>query len=273
MAGILSVVCTPIGNLGDLSPRAKDILLNSAVIFAEDTRHSESLLRAIGADLKRVKLVSLNQQNELERVRVVAERLKAGDNVALISDAGAPAISDPGGRLVEEIAANGFQVNVVPGPSALIAALMGAGLNTHRFTFLGFLPKKGKAREQLVLEAAKTGGALVLFETAVRMEETLTDLFDLLGARRVVVARELTKLHETFHRGMLGSEVVPAFVARGECVVVVDAGETYGAKAQNKANATDFTNASPKQRAKMLAELLGIDTRVAYKLLTQLDSD
>jgi 16S rRNA (cytidine1402-2'-O)-methyltransferase len=270
MAGILSIVCTPIGNMGDLSPRAKQVLSDCNVVFAEDTRHSEALLRAAGIDLKRVKLISLNQQNELSRVEVVVERLERGDHIALISDAGAPAISDPGGRLIEEVAARGFQIQVVPGPSALVAALMGAGLNAHRFSFLGFLPKKGKVREQLVLDAAKTGGALVLFEAAIRVEETLKDLFALLGARRVVVARELTKLHETFHRGVLGALLEPAFVARGECVVVVEAGEGQEVRKPHRMGAANFSDATPKERAKILGELLGIETKVAYKLLTQL---
>jgi 16S rRNA (cytidine1402-2'-O)-methyltransferase len=270
MAGRLKVICTPIGNLGDLSPRAKDALSTAPLILAEDTRHSRPLVVAAGANLDKTKLLSCHQHNENDRIEVVMQRLVAGDDVALISDAGAPGISDPGSRLVDAVCQAGHDVEVLPGPSAVIAALMGSGLRASRYVFLGFVPKKGKARRDLFIQAAASGFAVVLFESPLRMDQTLKDLHGHFGPRRVVVARELTKAHETFHRGRLGEGIFPPLVEKGEAVVVVEAGE--GAPllsdeidiAERAALLASDPDLTPKEAARKLAEATGLSSKDAY---------
>ena len=225
MAGVLKIVCTPIGNLGDISLRAIETLKSSTIILAENTAHSRKLLSALHIELKNIQLLSCGQHEEENRIPLVLDRLGKGDVISLISDAGAPIISDPGGRLVEAVIAADHPIEVIPGPSAVIAALMGAGLITTRFAFLGFLAKKGKERERLVKNASTAGLALVIYESPHRVEKTLADLCKWCGPKRVVVARELTKQFETFHRGILGQELSPLFVEKGEAVIVVEGGE------------------------------------------------
>lgn len=270
--GRLLVVGTPLGNLGDFSERAKEALVHADLILAEDTRHSRPLLDIIGATAK---AISCHQHNEEERLKVVLERLQAGDTVALITDAGAPAVSDPGGKIVEGVAAQGGRIEVVPGPSAPIAALMGAGLDTTRFTFLGFLPRKGRSRVDALKAAAESGHALVLFEAANRVEATLTDLADTCGKRRVVVARELTKKFETFHRGVLGGDLDPPFVDKGEVVIVVEGGEGEaigpdGPSVEVRAQelAADST-LSPRDRAKTLGAEFHLSRKEAYRRILE----
>ena len=265
----LRVVCTPIGNVEDLSPRAIEALRSSSMILAEDTRHTRPLLDRFGIHAP---LVSCHQHNEGERASLVVERLRSGEAVSLVSDAGAPGISDPGGRLVADVVAAGFEVEVFPGPSAVVAALMGAGLIAHRFAFVGFLPKKGRQRKALVENAMREGAALVIYEAANRTEATLADLSALLGARRVVVARELTKRHETFHRGVLGSALTPTFVDKGEVVIVVEGGEELAREDTPEPEEVTVrlradASLSPKERARRLAAALGISTKEAYALL------
>lgn len=267
MSGRLLVVATPIGNLGDLSPRAADALRTSAVVLAEDTRRTRPLLEHVGSHAK---LVSCHQHNEEQRVPLVLERLGAGDDVALVSDAGAPGVSDPGGRLVAAVVEQGGAVEVLPGPSALVGALMGAGLVAHRFAFLGFLPRRAGARREILRQVSPTL-ALVLFEAPGRVEETLAFLGEELGGRRVVVARELTKKFETFHRGVLGGPLEPALVDKGEAVIVVEAGEAGAAAVEDAAVTLEKARAdeslTPKQRAKQVAKALGISPREAYARL------
>ncbi len=223
MSGILKLICTPIGNLGDMTPRALAALSSCSLILAEDTRHSMRLVQGLGVVLD-AKFVSCPQQRELSRVDLVIERLQAGEHVAFMSDAGAPGISDPGGRLVDAVVKAGFAVEVLPGPSAVIAALMGAGVISHRYAFLGFLPRKGGERERLVRTACELELAVVLFESPFRVRKMLEHLHKWCGPRRVVVARELTKKFETFHRGILGEELVPTLIEKGEFVIVVEGG-------------------------------------------------
>jgi 16S rRNA (cytidine1402-2'-O)-methyltransferase len=257
----LRVVATPIGNLADLSPRAADALREAAIVLCEDTRHSRPLLDKIGA---RGRLVSCHAHNERERRDLVVEALARGEAVALITDAGAPSVSDPGGKIVEEVVAAGHEVEVLPGPSALVAALMGAGMDVARFLFVGFLPQRGKARRALLQPAAQCGAGVVAFESMNRMDDTLADLHRSLGARRVVVARELTKLHETFHRGVLGGVLSPPLVDKGEAVIVVAAGEPRATEAVDVDALAQDASLPPKERARRIAEALGISTREAY---------
>lgn len=280
MAGILSVVCTPIGNLEDISRRALRVMAQADVILAENIDNCLKLLRLLEISYEGKKVLSCAQHEEPSRIKIVLERIEAGAQVVLLSDAGAPNVSDPGGRIVEAVAAQGYKIQVVPGASALIAALMGAGLITHRFAFLGFLPKKGKEREKLILDSRRAGFALVVYESPLRIKETLEDLFNWCGPARVVVARELTKHFETFHRGVLGAELSPELVIKGEMVIVVEAGNPGAMEGKDpaalEAEIFDRVRAlveagslSTKEGARQLARELHIPSRKAYERLLQ----
>jgi len=275
MAGLLSVVCTPIGNLEDISKRALRVLSEADLILAENVENARKLLGLLGVSAQGKKILSCAQQEEPTRIKVVLERIRDGDKVALFSDAGAPSVSDPGGRIVEAVAAQGGAIEVIPGASALIAALMGAGLVTNRFAFLGFLPRKGKERQRIVQDARRAGLALVVYESPLRVVETLSDLAEWCGPARVVVARELTKHFETFHRGMLGGELAPELVEKGEIVIVVEEGELpadqSGVSQEDLIlQAKDLVKSgsiSTKDAARNLAKELNISSRKAYQLL------
>jgi 16S rRNA (cytidine1402-2'-O)-methyltransferase len=217
--GTLHVVATPIGNLEDLSPRARRVLLESPVVVAEDSRHSGRLLSGIGAHPR---YISLPGEHELERIELVLRALELGD-VALISDAGMPAISDPGRRVVDAARTSGFPVLCVPGPSAVVAAVAASGLRADRFLFLGFVPR-AKGRVLRLLPQDPTI-ALVFYESPRRLAKTLEWVAEALGERRVAVGREISKLHESWYRGT-SSELALTFhehPPRGECTVVVEA--------------------------------------------------
>ncbi|WP_221202516.1 16S rRNA (cytidine(1402)-2'-O)-methyltransferase [Halomonas campaniensis] len=216
------VVATPIGNLEDLSPRAARLLGEVALIAAEDTRHTAGLLRHLGLS---VPMLSLHEHNEAARVEQLDARLAAGEALALVSDAGTPLISDPGFVLVRELRARGRRVVPVPGPCALVAALSAAGLPTDRFAFQGFLPAKGAGRRGRLETLAAREETLVFYESPHRIRDTLADLATVMGDRRVVLARELTKTFETFLDGsaeaLLARMEVDPDQARGEFVVMV----------------------------------------------------
>ena len=201
MAGTLHLVATPIGNLGDMTSRAVEVLRAVAFVVCEDTRHSGPWLRQLGVQAP---LLSLPAFAEKERIGGIVARLESGEDGALVTDAGSPGISDPGEALVAEAVAAGIRVVPVPGASAVIAALSASGLRSARFHFLGFLPRSGPDRTAVLDEVAGLRATLVLYESARRLGETLADLEKALGARRAVVARELTKVHEEFVRGTLG---------------------------------------------------------------------
>jgi 16S rRNA (cytidine1402-2'-O)-methyltransferase len=220
-AGALVVIGTPIGNLGDLSPRAAEALATADVIYCEDTRHSRKLLTHAG--ISGVPLRSLHEHNEDDRVDEVVGAVASGRTVALVTDAGMPAVSDPGGRVVSAVGAAGLTVTVIPGPSAVLAALVASGLPTDRFCFEGFLPRSGRERTERLAGIAAETRTTVLFEAPVRTAATLRDLAAVCGYDRpVAVARELTKLHEEVWRGTLsaGAEWAAAGV-RGEVVLVL----------------------------------------------------
>lgn len=216
----LYLIATPIGNLEDITLRALRLLAEVDLVVAEDTRHSGRLLKHFQID---VPLLSLHEHNEAARVPAVLAALARGEQVALISDAGTPTLSDPGYPLVRAAIAAGHTVTPAPGASALLAALVAAGLPGDRFLFLGFPPRKAAARRQWLQDVATEPGLLILYESPRRLPALLADAADLLGPERaVVVARELTKLHETFWRGSLGE--ARAFFAEpplGEVVVLV----------------------------------------------------
>ena len=222
--GRLQVVATPIGNLNDLSARARQALEGADVIAAEDTRHTGLLLQSLGVSRP---LVSLHSFNESQRVPELLARLEAGATVVLVSDAGTPLLSDPGFELVREAARAGFAVLAIPGPSAITAALAVAGLPTNRFCFEGFLPaRQGERRARLAQLASETR-TLVFFEAPHRVAQMVADLASQFGGdRRAVVAREMTKAHETLYRGTLNELAAlardePNF-QRGEITVVVE---------------------------------------------------
>lgn len=221
-SGTLYVVATPIGNLADLSPRARDILTSVDIIAAEDTRVTGQLLHAFGIEARQV---SLREHNERQVAAQIIGWLAAGQSVAQVSDAGTPAVSDPGARLVEAVLAAGYKVRPIPGPSAVVAALSASGLVGEGFRFAGFLPPKSKARRDAISALRDDPAVVVFFEAPHRLLETLVDLADVLGAEReAVLARELSKTFETIHRAPLGELsqwAQQTNQARGECVLLL----------------------------------------------------
>lgn len=277
--GTLLVVATPIGNLADLSPRACEALKRAAIIAAEDTRHTRALLQAMGVGTP---LVSLHAHNEPQRVPELLARLAAGEDVALVSDAGTPLLSDPGFELVSRAAAAGFAVQTVPGPSAITAALAVAGLPTHRFCFEGFLPARAAERRATLASLAHEVRTLVFFEAPHRIQATLADLAALLGSeRRAVVARELTKAHETLYRGTLGELAARAAreenFTRGELTVIVhgaapEASTVDGAELRRTMEIL-LKELPPGRAAATAAALTGATRAAAYALAMHAGTD
>lgn len=222
-AGRLVLIGTPIGNLGDLTPRAIEALGAADLVCCEDTRRTGRLLQHAGVRARALRVV--NDHTEERSVAEVVERLGRGEVVAVVTDAGMPGISDPGERLVAAAVAAGHVVEVVPGPSAAITALVASGLPAGRFVFEGFLPRKGSGRTERLRSLAGERRTVVLYEAPHRVARTLADLAAACGAdRRVVLARELTKLHEEHWRGTLGEAIdhADAVDPRGEYVLVLD---------------------------------------------------
>lgn len=217
MKGKLLLVATPIGNLEDLSPRAARVLSQASLVFAEDTRRTRKLVSGP------VTLLSYNDSNARGRIPLLVRTLESGDTVALASDAGTPGISDPAYRAVQAALEAGAEVAVIPGPSAVIAALVASGLPTDRFAFEGFLPRKPGPRRARIRAMAGYTGSLVYFTGPHHMARLINELKDELGDRRCAVARELTKIHEEFVRGTLGSlsSTYAQDPPRGETTLVV----------------------------------------------------
>jgi 16S rRNA (cytidine1402-2'-O)-methyltransferase len=221
VGGVLYLVGTPIGNLGDLSDRARETLAAVALIAAEDTRRTGRLVRSLGI---RKPLVSMFEGNEDDRAGELVDRLEAGEDVAVVTDGGMPSISDPGYRVVELAVARGIDVRVIPGPSAAIAALVLSGLPIDRFVFEGFLPKRAGDRGRRLEALRHDPRTIVFFESPRRVHTLLREIVAILGDRRVAVCRELTKLHEEVVRGRAG-QVLESIVDRelkGEVAVVVE---------------------------------------------------
>ena len=261
----LHVVATPIGNLGDLSPRAADTLRRADRILAEDTRVTAKLLAHIGA---KVPMVRYNDHTSAEERGRIVERF-GEDAVALVSDAGTPLISDPGYKLVRAARAAGHEVHTIPGPCAAIAALSLAALPTDRFLFLGFLPAKAKARADSIAEVAGVRATLVLYESGPRLGDTLAALTATLGERDAAVARELTKLHEECVTGTLAelSERYAGASPKGEIVIVVGPPvEAVQASDSELDAALDeaLKRLSPSRAAAEVAERLNVPRKRAY---------
>jgi 16S rRNA (cytidine1402-2'-O)-methyltransferase len=276
-AGRLYVVATPIGNLGDLSARAREILQSCSLIAAEDTRHTGVLLKHFGIGTPQL---SLHDYNEQHRASDIVERLREGASVALVSDAGTPAISDPGFELVRAVTAAGFEIIAIPGPCAAIAALSIGALPTDRFCFEGFLPARGAARRKRLQSLASEARTLVLYEAPHRVRETLEDCAAVFGGERsAVVAREITKLHEMTYRGSLrdlleraGSD--PDFT-RGEIVLLIagapqtladeDRGADGHGGALDRALGILLAELPLKQAARLAAQITEARDNEAYK--------
>ncbi|MBP6534524.1 MAG: 16S rRNA (cytidine(1402)-2'-O)-methyltransferase [Arenimonas sp.] len=267
--GCLYVVATPIGNLSDLSPRARDVLAQVDLICAEDTRHTRQLLNAVGLEKS---LLALHEHNESERVAQILAQLQSGKCLALVSDAGTPLISDPGYRLVRELRAAGIVISPIPGPCAAIAALSVAGIASDRFSFEGFLPHKASARRERLQGLAGESRTLVFYESSHRIEECLADMRAAFGdGREAVLAREISKLFETVLDGTLAS--IAGTVAadpnqrKGEFVLVIAGApedENAALREGRRLYAKLVDVLKPSQAAKIAADLSGASRKDLY---------
>jgi 16S rRNA (cytidine1402-2'-O)-methyltransferase len=275
MAGTLYLIATPIGNLEDITHRAVRLLGQVEVIACEDTRHTKKLLNHYGISTR---TISYHEHNERERSVELIERLKSGADVAVVSDAGTPGISDPGFRLARIAIDSDVQVVPVPGASALISALVASGLPTDEFFFGGFLPARSGARRARLAELRSLPATLIFYEGPHRIAATLKDALEMLGERQAVVARELTKMHEEIARGNL-SELAARFSnpesARGEMVLIIDRTVMPNESAQNQSDTsvselvTEFEANGLDHRAalKKAARKLGLSRDEAYRRL------
>ncbi|HYC32561.1 MAG TPA: 16S rRNA (cytidine(1402)-2'-O)-methyltransferase [Gemmatimonadales bacterium] len=276
MPATLYVVATPLGNLGDLSPRAAEVLRTVPVVAAEDTRRTRGLLAHLGADPS---LLSFHAHSNERRLETILDILGDGRDVALCSDAGTPGVSDPGPDLVAAARERGFAVVPIPGPSAVATALSAAGLQGDRYLFLGFLPRKGGDRHRLLQRAAAEEWSVVLFEAPQRLVALLEDLAAVAGPdRRAFVARELTKLHEELRAGTL-AELAAHFAEtspRGELTVVVEGTGAPASPPDRSEEALEVAaellaeGVSRREVARRLTETHGLSRNDAYRLVTGL---
>src|SRR5262245_698975 len=275
MAGALFVVGTPIGNLADISTRALDALRSASFIVCEDTRHSRVLLAHYGISKETVSLPAFAERQRSGRI---LDRLSAGEDCALITDAGSPGISDPGEALVAGAIERGIRVSPIPGPSAAVAALTVAGLPTGRFHFLGFLPRKSADRAKLLAEVEPLRATLVMFESPNRVADTLRELNASFGQRRACVARELTKMHEEISRGSI-AELAARFEGKqllGEIAIVVEgrseASRWSEAEVRSAVAERIGRGESLKELSRDLAPQSGWTARALYRLALSLRS-
>ena len=222
MEGKLYVVATPIGNLDDITLRAINILKEVDIIIAEDTRHSLKLLNHLNISKP---LISYHRHNEEIKKEMIINKLKEGNNIALISDAGTPVISDPGEVIVKEALKENIEVIPIPGACALITALMGAGVSTKNFLFIGFLSLNKKLRTKELEKIKKENSTIILYEAPHKIKNTLNDLKNYVADRNIVVARELTKIHEEFVRGKINDIIEKIDNPKGEYIIIIDSNE------------------------------------------------
>jgi 16S rRNA (cytidine1402-2'-O)-methyltransferase len=274
-AGTLYLVSTPIGNLGDMTHRAVEVLSSAALIIAEDTRHSRRLLDhyKISTPLK-----SYHEHNEAQETPKLVARLRAGDSIALISDAGTPLISDPGSRLVAAALEATLPVVPIPGASAVMAAIVGSGMPLERFTYVGFLPRKGRERSEVIAHIVGSQSTIVMFEAANRVGTTLDALAEAgAGERPAVVARELTKQFEEFKRGSVAelAGVYRDVDPKGEVVLVIAGAEKSAvseAELSDAARKLRASGNSPRDVMEHLMSGLGAPRNLAYKLAHESES-
>jgi 16S rRNA (cytidine1402-2'-O)-methyltransferase len=276
--GTLYVVATPLGNLGDLSARATELLRSVPVVAAEDTRRTRALLAHLEAHPR---LLSYHANSGAGAARGILALLRQGQDVALVTDAGTPGISDPGAALVAEVRSAGHAIVPLAGPSAVSAALSAAGLPADRYLFLGFLPRKGTERARLLERVAEAEWTSVLFEAPGRVGTLLAELLEACGSdRRAVVARELTKLHEEFRAGTL-AELAEAFgsetIARGECTIVVAGAEPRAERGEpERARAAVLrllaVGLSARETARLVSEMFGVARNEAYQMVLELSA-
>lgn len=267
--GTLFVVAVPIGNPDDLSPRARQTLDEAAVVAAEDTRHFATLARRHGIATK---AVSYHDHNEASRTPDLIDRLAAGEDVALVSDAGTPLVSDPGYRLVRAAIDAGIAVHSVPGPSAVTASLAASGLPPHPFRFIGFLPRTGAARRATFEQLAGDPATLIAFEAPRRLTGALRDALAALGDRPACLARNLTKPHERYQRGPLSqliAELEAEGEVRGECTLLIGGGEPLGSDGEAEADARLLLAGGAPHRAvqDLLMARHGLSKREAYAVV------
>lgn len=263
MAGTLHIVAVPIGNPEDLTLRALRVLREVAVVACEDTRTTRALLAHHGVNAR---LVSYHDHNEVERAGELVDRLRAGEDVALVSDAGTPLVNDPGFRLVQAAIAADIALDVVPGPSAAIAALVGSGLPVDRFLYAGFLPREAGPRRAALVELGAVPATLILYESPQRLADTLDALAGLWPTRALCVARNLTKQHEQWLRGT-AAEVRAALgdETRGEVVLLVDRGSPEAASEGDVDAAIDaLADAPTRAAADQVAARFGLQRKEAY---------
>jgi len=272
VAGTLYLVGTPIGNLGDLTDRARQTLAAVDLVAAEDTRRTGRLLGGLGI---KARMLSFFEGNEEERIHELLRALAGGADVAVVSDAGMPGLSDPGYRLVAACVEAGIAVDVIPGPSAVVSALVVSGLPTDRFTFEGFFPKSGKARSERLEALSREPRTIVLFESPRRVTSTLGDLLAVCGDRRVAVVRELTKLHQEVIRGRL-SEVLEQLGSKelkGEVVLVIEGGVSRPAGDEDEAVRLAASlvrdGARKREAARRVSELTGVPASRIYEGLVR----
>ncbi len=266
MPGILYVVATPIGNLEDITLRALRILREAALIACEDTRHSRKLLDHYGISKP---MVSYHEHNEPARAAEIIERLESGDSVALISDAGTPLISDPGYRVVAAAIERGITVVPIPGPNAAVAALSASGLPTDAFRFCGFLPPKTSQRRKLLEQLKSETCSLIFYEAPHRIQEALEDIAAILGNREIVIARELTKLHEEFLRGK-PADLEPS--AKGEITILIgkaESPEPIDTPIPNQVAALEKQGIQRMDAIKQVAKSRGLSKREVYKIMSE----
>jgi len=275
VAGTLYVVATPLGNLGDLSPRAADTLKTVAAVAAEDTRHTKTLITHVGSHAELISFHAHSSERALERI---LDLLGTGKDVALVTDAGTPTVSDPGAVLVAAARARDFPIATIPGPTAVAAALAVSGLGADRYVFLGFLPRKGGDRRRLLEVVAESEWTVVLFEAPNRVADLLSDLAEVCGDDRdVAVSRELTKVFEETRAGTLAelagyyAEAPP----RGEVTIVVSgtgkaAPEEVTIDPETRARALLAQGMTRKDVADQVAEETGISRNAAYRLVNDL---
>lgn len=273
--GKLYLVATPLGNLEDITYRALRILTEVDLIAAEDTRHTLKLLNHFKI---KQKMISYFRHNEREKTGEIIDKLLSGANVALVSDAGMPGISDPGYMLVAAAVKNGITVVPIPGASAVITALAASGLPTDSFWFEGFLPRKAKERAEILAELAQVRGTIVIYEAPHRLEVTVKHIYEVLGDRKAVLARELTKVHEEFIRGTLAEIItwIEKNTIKGEFTIII-AGKTDDKNRQNSTKQIISTNGkedevenlSLRQRLKKIADETGKTSKEIYQLYLQ----